>query len=348
MADVLSIERFLSKAREGVPVIDVRSPAEYAHAHIPGAVSIPLFDDDERAAVGTIYNRKGRVKAVRRGLDIVGGKLGMFADEALSLKSSELLVYCWRGGMRSASMAWLFETLDLKCHTLEGGYKNYRNYVLEYFRRPLKLVVLGGCTGAGKTDILHELERRGEQVVDLEGLANHKGSAFGMIGEDPQPSNEMFEHKIFEKLCTFDVGRRIWIEDESRNVGKNLIPEGLWNQMVPADMIIVDTDYDVRLDRIMKVYAPYPVELLAASIKKIERRIGLEKCKKAYDACMAGNILEAARICLAYYDKMYLSQLEDRKKECNIVREVVSDVYEVDGVCDEVMNIAGEFDKVNE
>ena len=347
MADVLNIESFLSKAREGVPVIDVRSPAEYEHAHIPGAVSIPLFDNDQRAAVGTIYNKKGRVKAVRKGLDYVGEKLGRFADEALSLKSPELLLYCWRGGMRSASMAWLFETLDMKCHTLEGGYKNYRNYVLEYFRHPLKLIVLGGCTGAGKTDILHELESRGEQVIDLEGLANHKGSAFGMIGEDPQPSNEMFEHKIFDRLCTFDADRRIWIEDESRNVGKNLIPEGLWNQMVSANLIIVDTDYDVRLERIMKVYAPYPVELLAASIKKIERRIGLEKCKKAYDACMEGNISEAARICLAYYDKMYLSQLEDRKKECNIVCEVVSDAYEVGDVSSEVLNIAGEFDRID-
>lgn len=345
MADILNIEDFLGKAACGVPVIDVRSPAEYLHAHIPRAVSVPLFDDGERADVGTIYKKRGKIKAVRKGLEIVGSKLGAFADAALKLKSPELLLYCWRGGMRSASMAWLFETLDIKCHTLSGGYKSYRNHVLDFFEKPFDIVVIGGCTGAGKTDILHELRRRGGQVIDLEALACHKGSAFGPIGEAPQPSSEMFEHKVFDVISRFDPARTVYVEDESKNIGKVFVPEGLWRQMKNAPLIIVDTSYNVRLERILKVYSPYPAELLADSILKIEKRIGREKCMRAYNECLAGNMTEAARICLSYYDRLYLSLLEERKKECSVFRNVACDEYDVGVVCDRIMDINDELIK---
>ena len=307
----LTVEQFLEKAGS-IPVIDVRSPGEYGHAHIPGALNLPLFSDDERAEVGTLYKNRGKTESVRRGLEITGPKLSAFTDFALALKSKELLIHCWRGGMRSSSMAWLFETIDIECFTLIGGYKNYRNHILNSFGDPLKIVLIGGYTGSGKTEVLHLLREYGEQVIDLEGLANHKGSAFGSIGQNPQPSSEYFENLIGSYLSAFDKRRRIWIEDESRNVGKNLIPTLFWEQMRIAPLIRLDIPFDVRLSRLMRDYGSHSSEALIASIQKIEKRIGFDKCKMAVEACSAGNIAEAAAICLQYYDKAYEKQLSER------------------------------------
>lgn len=316
MAEIVEIERFLELKRNGMPVIDVRSPGEYAHAHIPGAVSLPLFDDVERAEVGTIYKRQGKRFAVQRGLEFVGPKMRHFTDIALSLDSEELLVHCWRGGMRSASMAWLFETVGLRCRILKDGYKAYRNHVLGSFARPYDFRVLGGCTGVGKTDLLKELRKIGGQVLDLEGLANHKGSAFGSLGENEQPSVEMFENNICEVLDGFDLSKQVFVEDESRNVGKMVIPQDLWTGMRSSRMIVVEAERKLRMERIMRDYAGFPVELIAPNILKIEKRMGREKCRAAYGFCIGGDVRGAAEICLDYYDKMYLSQLERRKKEC--------------------------------
>lgn len=317
MAEIVETVEFLALKRKGMPVLDVRSPGEYEHAHIPGAVSLPLFDNEERAEVGTIYKQQSKRLAVQRGLEIVGPKMRRFTDVALSFGSEELLVHCWRGGMRSASMAWLFETVGLKCRMLKDGYKAYRNYVLDSFSKPFDFRVFGGCTGSGKTDLLKELRKMGGQVLDLEGLANHKGSAFGSLGEAAQPSVEMFENSICEVLDGFDLARPIFVEDESRNVGRMVIPQTLWDRMRAARLIIVNTPRTVRMERIMRDYAGFVPEVIAPNILKVEKRMGREKCKEAYDLCISGDIRAAAEICLDYYDKLYLSQLENRKKECS-------------------------------
>ncbi len=311
MAEKISPEEFI-RLSDHIPVIDVRSPSEYGHAHIPKAINIPLFDDTERARIGTLYNHEGKITAVQNGLKIVAPKMVAFTKSALRLNSDKLLLHCWRGGMRSASMAWLFETVDIRCMLLEGGYKAYRNHVLDFFRTPFKIVLLGGKTGAGKTEILAGLAKTGEQVIDLEALANHKGSAFGAMGQAPQPSSEQFEHLIFDKLRKFDPRKIIWMEDESRNIGKAFIPQHLWDQMRCAPMIRVDTDDEIRVRRLMRDYTCFSTEEIVSSIKKIEKRLGSEKCRKAIEACCGGKTEDALRICLAYYDRMYSSQLESR------------------------------------
>lgn len=317
MSQVADISDFLYLKRLGLPVIDVRSPGEYSHARIPGAVSIPIFDNEERAEVGTLYTVNGKLKAVQRGLEIVGPKLKEFTDRALALGSERILVHCWRGGMRSSSMAWLFETVGLESIILSGGYKAYRNYVQDTFKREYSLCVIGGCTGSGKTDLLKEIRDRGGQVLDLESLANHKGSAFGSLGEAPQPSTEMFENLISGVLDSFDVCRPVFVEDESRNVGKAVIPQSLWDRMKVSRMVIVQTEREVRMERIMRDYSGFPPEDIAAHILKIEKRMGRERCRMAYGLCMEGNVRAAAEMCLDYYDKLYMSQLEMRKNECS-------------------------------
>ncbi len=311
MPKEVNIEEFLELSKQ-FPIIDVRSPGEYEHAHIPGALSLPLFINEERAEIGTIYKQRGRVKAVQRGLEIVGPKLGGFAKFALALKSDNILIHCWRGGMRSSSMAWLLEQVGIECSLLTGGYKSYRGHVLKSFEKPLKIVLLGGYTGSGKTDLLKILKDSDEQVLDLEGIACHKGSAFGAIGQGDQPSGEYFENLLSLEVEALDGEKVVWIEDESRNVGKVFIPEPLWKQMRVSPLVKVEASFETRLDRLMRDYGCYSVDLLSASIKKIEKRLGYDKCKLALEACENGDIRSAAQISLLYYDKAYGSQLETR------------------------------------
>lgn len=313
MVQQLSVTEFLEKARS-LPVIDVRSPGEYEHAHIPGAVSIPLFDNEERALVGTKYKQAGKDAAVLLGLDLVGPKLARFVKQARKLnpQQKEVLVHCWRGGMRSGSFAWLLDTAGLTASTLIGGYKAYRNAVLESFAEPRTLLILGGKTGSGKTDILKELARQGEQVIDLEGLAHHKGSSYGSIGQPAQPSNEQFENLVYTQWRELDPNRRIWLEDESRNVGACFIPLTLWHQMRTAPVAFVDMPKPVRICRLVNEYAGIDHGLLVAATERIRKRLGGKVTNDALLALANHDYATVADLTLAYYDKAYLHGLSER------------------------------------
>lgn len=313
MVDALSIDEFLNLA-QALPVIDVRSPGEYARAHIPGAVNIPLFDNDERAEIGTKYKHAGKDAAVLLGLERVGPKLADFVKQSKKLnpRQKEVLVHCWRGGMRSGSFAWLLNTAGLTASTLVGGYKAYRNAVLAAFAEPRRLIILGGKTGSGKTDILHELARLGEQVIDLEGLAHHKGSTYGAIGQPPQPSSEQFENLIFNQLHRLDPAKRIWLEDESRNVGSCFIPLPLWQLMQAAPVAFVDVPKAVRIRRLVAEYTGINHELLVEATERIRKRLGGKGTKDALDALVCHDYDTVADLTLNYYDKAYLHGLSLR------------------------------------
>src|SRR5438477_7448501 len=189
----INIEKFIELSEQHL-VIDVRSPAEYNHAHIPGAHNLPLFTDEERKIVGTAYKQQSREAAIKVGLDFFAPKMKRMVEEIESViigrqsavmdrngmqTGNCLLIYCWRGGMRSAGVAWLMDLYGFKVYTLAGGYKKFRNHALDTFRLPFQFKILGGYTGSGKTEMLKALENQGEFVVDLEDIAKHKGSAFG-------------------------------------------------------------------------------------------------------------------------------------------------------------------------
>ena len=318
MASRVTIEEFMALRKMGIPVIDVRSPGEYGKASVPGAFSIPLFTDEERAMVGTVYTKKGSVKAVQLGLEYVGPRLAAYTQRALDLRSDELLVYCWRGGNRSASMGWLFETVGLKSIILEGGYKAYRNYLLDGFERSFRLIVIGGRTGSGKSDILKALASAGEQVVDLEAIASHKGSAFGAIGEPEQPSTEYFENMLYDLLSRFDITKPVWIEDESLNIGKVVIPRGFFSRMSLSPMVLVQAPDEERLDRIMRDYSYADPQVIVSCIRKIEKRMGSERCNQACRLSMEGDLRSAAALCLKYYDKLYDNGISKAKTDGRI------------------------------
>ncbi|GAB3576165.1 tRNA 2-selenouridine(34) synthase MnmH [Spirosoma luteolum] len=309
----LPIDEFLQLAQH-LPVIDVRSPGEYNHAHLPGAVNIPLFDNDERAQVGTKYKNAGKDAAVLLGLSLVGPKLADFvkASKKLNPRQKEVLVHCWRGGMRSGSFAWLLNTAGITARTLVGGYKAYRNAVLAAFAEPRTLLILGGKTGSGKTDILHELARQGEQIIDLEQLAHHKGSSYGAIGQQPQPSTEQFENQLYAHWRQCDPTRRIWLEDESRSVGSCFIPMPLWLQMRAAPVAFVDVPKPVRVERLVREYTGIDHELLVEATERIRRRLGGKVTQEALDALTRQDYATVADLTLDYYDKAYLHGLSQR------------------------------------
>ena len=311
MAEFLKIQDFISYSAR-MPVIDVRSPSEYRHGHIPGAVNIPLFDDQERKVVGTAYKQVNKEAAMYEGLEFAGKKLAVLAREGVRTagKNKNLLVHCWRGGMRSKSMVWLFETMGLNCFLLEGGYKSYRNYVREVLNYPLNLMVIGGRTGSGKTAILHHLKESGQQVIDLEGLAHHKGSAFGALGEAEQPSTEQFENDLGHEIGGLDPEKVTWIEDESRNVGKCVLPVELYSRMKEAALVFLDIPMDLRAKHLVGDYAQYKQEDLKTCVLKIEKRLGGERTRDALDAIERKDFFQTAMLTLHYYDKAYMYSLE--------------------------------------
>jgi len=307
------------KLSEFIPVADVRSPSEYNLGHIPGAVNIPLFDDKEREAVGTKYKKEGRLPAILEGLKHTGPGLNSKLEQALKIaKEGKLLVHCWRGGMRSEAMAWLFSMGDIEVCLLEGGYKSYRHYVLESLSVKRKMIVLGGMTGSSKTHILGYLNFHGEQVLDLERLANHKGSAFGALGQLPQPTTEQFANNLFTEWKQLKNELPFWVEDESRNIGSVFMPDTFYMNMQDTVAIVLVMDINTRLPRLLEEYSSYSQELLKASVLKISKRLGGDKTRDAINAVEAGDFARAIEIVLFYYDKAYLFGL-NKKKDKNII-----------------------------
>ena len=336
MSSLTNISQFLELAQT-LPVIDVRSPGEYFRGHIAGAVNIPLFNDEERTLVGTTYVQVGRNEAVLQGLEFAGKKMRALCEAALSLKSGKLLVHCWRGGMRSEAMAWLFERTGRQCIVLEGGYKAFRRAVLDEMAAPRELRILSGYTGSGKTEILLELKKRGRQVVDLEGLAHHRGSAFGALGQSPQPSTEHFENLLFAELQKTDKTQPLWVEDESASIGKVQITPAFFAQMKQARTIQVLVSQPMRVQRLLKEYGCFERALLSESIKKVEKRLGYDKCKQALELCAAGELAPVAQLLLDYYDKAYEFQLSACAPEM-ITRLDVPDGGSVEGIVEKIMN----------
>lgn len=331
----IDVKQFLSHSQYH-PVIDVRSPSEYLHAHIPGAVNFPLFSDEERKQVGTLYKQRSREEAIKLGLDYFGPKMRNLVEEVEKLVASLgfsrqdkldaafqgekcVLVHCWRGGMRSGAVAWLLDLYGFKVFTLSGGYKTYRHHVLDSFELSYPFRIVGGYTGSGKTYILRELKRSGQEVIDLEGLAHHKGSAFGALGQPPQPSQEMFENllsaaleKALQNLQKGHIADTIWLEDESMRIGSVNLPIAIWNQMRSARVLFLDIPFEQRLDYLVQEYGSLDTEKMVNAIIRISKRLGGLETKTAINYLLEGNKKGSFEVLLKYYDKQYLKGLHNR------------------------------------
>src|SRR5574341_961409 len=240
-------------------IIDVRSPAEYAEDHIPGAISAPVLDDAERAQVGTLYKQVSPFDAKKIGAALVAKNIAehvghQFRDKP---KTWRPLVYCWRGGKRSGSMAHILKEIGWNAETLEGGYKAYRRWVvaqLQSVPTSLEFIVIHGPTGSGKSRFLAALKRAGAQVLDLEDLAAHRGSVLGNLPDRAQPSQKMFESVLLDKLSALNAARPVFVEGESKKIGELQVPEALMSRMRASSCIVLETSLDVRVDLLLDEY----------------------------------------------------------------------------------------------
>lgn len=300
-----------------MPLIDVRSPAEYAQGHAPAAASVPVFSDAERAEIGTVYKQQSPAKAVRLGLKYAGLRMADLVAEVDALAKrdpSPLEVYCWRGGQRSGSVAWLLRTAGYDVSRWDGGYKAYRGRVLESWAADRPYVVLAGLTGSGKTEVLRALHELGGPVLDLEGLAHHKGSAFGQIGELPQPTNEQFENDGAVRLAELEGEARIWIEDESRSIGRIWLQQSFFARKKSAPVVLLERSLDERIDRLVAAYGQASRAELSETFMRIAKRLGDQNARSAVDHVQQGNLADAARIALHYYDRTYAESVAARSE----------------------------------
>jgi len=319
MANRLDIRAILAQQHE-IPLIDVRSEGEFAQGHIPGAISLPLFNNAERAEIGTLYKQQGQQPAILRGLGIVGPKMQQLAEAGLAhARDGRIAVHCWRGGMRSGSVGWLFERVGLQVDTLIGGYKAFRRHCYELFAAPWRMTVIGGKTGTRKTEILHHAAGRGVQIVDLEDYANHRGSAFGYMASknqpaearDGQPTQEHFENLLGYALARCDTTKPLLVEDESRLIGRLHIPDPFWAQMRAARVLVLELPLEDRVQYLTEGY-DFPKDRLRQSLEAIRKRLGDERYGRAIVALDEGRMDEVCRITLDYYDRAYSFGLSKR------------------------------------
>ncbi len=314
----LSVAAFLS-LRHSNPIIDVRSEGEFEQGHILGAFNIPLLNNEERVIVGTTYKKKGQQEAISEGFKLVGPRLASIIQQTEKLAAGkEILVHCWRGGMRSANFSQFAAMAKIPSQILNGGYKAYRQFALDQFQKPLQIILLGGCTGSGKSEVLRTLEQQGEQILDLEKLANHKGSAFGSLMQPAQPTTEQFHNNLFEAIYKLDLSKRIWVEDESVTIGKVFLPPDLWGHMKNSQVVQMVVAKEVRIHRLVNEYGQADRMEFLAAMDKIVKRLGGQHYKEAKEKLLQGDMAGTIDILLTYYDKYYLGSIENKKERIKV------------------------------
>lgn len=357
----LTIPEFLLLSRQH-PVLDVRSPGEFDHAHIPGAHSLPLFSNEERKLVGTAYKQESKQRAVKIGLKYFGSNMVQMVEQVEQLVKHAagealptVLVHCWRGGMRSAGVAWLLDLYGFKVYTLVGGYKAYRNWVLAQFEKNYNIQIVGGYTGSGKTEVLKAMKTKGAAVIDLEGLAHHKGSAFGALGQPAQPSQEFFENKLATELWQIQtstatvanedngaptVDPTIYLEDESQRIGMVNIPTIFFQQMRQKKVWFLEIPFDERLDFIVANYGKFDKAQLINAVVRVKKKLGGLETKIAVNALIEDDIRLSFAVMLKYYDKLYNKGLLKREDPDHQVQTIFCNTVNADANAISIMRLA--------
>jgi tRNA 2-selenouridine synthase len=313
MAKAIEISEFFDL---NVPLIDVRTPLEFVQGHVPGAFNIPIFSNEERVMVGTTYKQQSREAAILLGFDLTGNKWSGFIKQALEIApEKKVAVHCWRGGMRSGAMAWALGLYGFEVYTIAGGYKKFRRWTLEQFEKPWPLIVLGGMTGSGKTNILDGLSKLNEQVIDLENLAQHRGSSYGSMNHMIQPTQEQFENNFAVALQRLDFNQRIWVEDESLTIGKRVVPNTFWKNMRNSKLINLIVPIDQRVNFLVQEYGVLDATFLVECTERVKKRLGPEQTKHAIEAINDDRMAEFIRLLLVYYDKNYSKGIAKRDPE---------------------------------
>ncbi len=303
-------------------VIDVRSPAEFAHDHIPGAINLPVLDDVERARVGTIYVQDNPFRARKIGAALVSKNISAMLEGPLADRKPDFhpLIYCWRGGQRSGSLASVLSQIGWRCTLLQGGYKSFRRKVvadLAAVPSGFTFLCLSGLTGTGKTRILQAMSARGFQVLDLEKAASHRGSVLGAQLDESQPSQKAFETRLWGALIKFDKSRPVWIESESSKIGNVAIPDKLWAALKQAQVIEIALPLEVRAALLLEDYADLigAPEIFAKNLTVLTKLHGKEKIAKWRELIELGDWRALALDLLeSHYDPAYRRSSKRRKR----------------------------------
>lgn len=306
----IQIEKALSL--EQAVFIDLRAPVEFQDAHIPGAVNIPLFSDQERSEVGIIYRYQGPGSAKSKGLEVVAPRLASLVSEIKRrAEGNNLVLYCWRGGERSDAVSRVLDIMDVDGYRLTGGYKAYRTHILKHLQEMPsgRVVVIHGLTGTGKTKIINKMAEDGWPTVDLEGLANHRGSVFGGLGLGEQPKQKFFDSLLYEAMKRFDGDKYLIVESESKKIGRLFLPDNLYAMMKEGIHVLI---YDNIANRVNRLYHEY-VENQNISAKDfldcvqgLQRFLGKRKTHDITELINGNRLMDAIRILLTdYYDPLY-------------------------------------------
>lgn len=324
MDQIITLERALAQRDRGALFIDARSPAEFTESTIPGAINVPLLDNAERAEIGTLYKQQGKAEARRRGVAVVAPKIPALVDRVATVQAEPgatlVVVFCWRGGMRSRALAQFLDLAGIPARQMAGGHKAFRRHVLDFFDRGQwgRMLVLRGLTGVGKTAALARLAANSYPVIDLEGLANHRGSAFGNLGLPPQPSQKMFEALLWDRLRRVGPEDYVIVEGESRHIGRVTLPVRVHRAMQQETSLWLHASLETRTTNILRDYPARQAlkEAFVAPLQALRERLGKAAVAELLGLLEAGRWQELVReLMTRYYDPLYRHTLPERRIE---------------------------------
>jgi len=312
------IARFLAlRKSESAVLIDARSEREFAQGHWPGSINLPILNDAERIEVGTCYKQEGSEAAVLLGLQLVGPRFHSIALEAKAKFGGKLvLLYCWRGGLRSQILGWLLRLVGFEVEILPGGYKTFRHWVLATLTEPHPILLVAGPTGSGKTEILALLQEAGEQVIDLEGIARHKGSAFGGLGMPEQPTQEQFENELALQWASLDPDRAVWLEDESLLIGRRALPKAIFEGIRHANGVWIELPMEQRRQNLLAQFGGFSTVELTTATLSLRKRLGGLRLQQAVEALVNNRLEDWLDILIPYYDDAYARMQRGRGYFC--------------------------------
>jgi len=322
----ISLEQALALRDKGALLVDARSPAEFCEASIPGAINVPLLDNDQRREVGTVFKLEGKQAARRLGVSLVAGKIPALVDQVFAAKPSDsppVVVFCWRGGMRSRALTQFLDLAGIPARQLTGGHKAFRKLVRNFFETGDwgRLVVLRGLTGVGKTRILHRLRDEGHPVIDLEGAANHRGSAFGNLGLPAQPSQKMFESLLWDQMKHLSATGFALTEGESRHIGRLILPVRLYQALQQEVSLWISAPLDARVKNILDDYPACGQlrESFRVSLRALRERLGKETVQELEGLLEESRWKELVReLMIRYYDPLYRHTLPEQRVEVEV------------------------------
>ena len=326
MQETIELEQALEQQRKGTLIIDVRTPAEFAETTIPGAVNVPIFSNEERVEIGTVFQEQGKRDARKLGVRLVAPKIPMLMDRVEELRQGHpgpVIVFCWRGGMRSLAMTSFMNLAGIPARQLLGGHKGFRRKVLDYFEQQQwpPVFVLRGLTGTGKTRVLQQLQQMDYPVIDLEGLANHRGSAFGALGLEQQPSQKKFDALLWARLEQLRNSPYLVTEGESLHIGRIMVPKSFHQAMQVQTSLWLTASLDVRTQIILEDYPALDQlrEQFKRPINALRERLGGQVVTEFLELLDSGQWDKLVReLMVRYYDPLYLHTLPERRIEIEL------------------------------